>query len=187
MALLPVFVLVGLTFVLLLMASNGQGAVMSGETKIKIELLLLVAVGSGGAGQLFRSSSEPTDPHRYSRRHFIACKFYPPSKPLLLKPLSSERHRRPSCCRQQQAGPRRFHISWSRYPGPSRMMAAPGRSSWEFAQMRVQRMRRWRPSLRESSSWCSPIVVRPTSDEERIESADNRSCHDGFVFGAPLT
>jgi hypothetical protein len=35
MVLLPVFVLVGLTFVLLLMASKRQGAVMSGETKIK--------------------------------------------------------------------------------------------------------------------------------------------------------
>jgi hypothetical protein len=32
--------------------------------------------------------------------------------------------------------------------------------------MRGQRMRRWRPSLGGSSSWCSPIVVRPTSDEE---------------------
>ena len=35
MVLLPVFVLVGFTFVLLLMAGKGQGAVMSGETKIK--------------------------------------------------------------------------------------------------------------------------------------------------------
>jgi hypothetical protein len=33
--LLPVFVLVGLTFVLLLMVGKRQGAVMSGETKIK--------------------------------------------------------------------------------------------------------------------------------------------------------
>ncbi len=35
MVLLPVFVLVGFTFVLLLMAGRRQGAVMAGETKIE--------------------------------------------------------------------------------------------------------------------------------------------------------
>jgi hypothetical protein len=125
----------------------------------------------------FAALGAPTGPPRYSRRHFVICKFCPPSRPLPLMPLSRERRRRPSCCRQQQAGSRRFDISWSRHPEPGRMMAALGQLSWAFQpRTREQRMRRWRPSLGGCSSWYSPIVVRPTSDEERIESVDNGSC-----------
>ena len=91
-------------------------------------------------------------------------------------PLSSEQRRRPSCCCQQRAGSRRFDISESRYPEQSRTMAALGRRSWPFQpRMKVQRMRRWRPSLREFFSWHSPIVMRPTSDERQMGSAGKRS------------
>jgi hypothetical protein len=128
-------------------------------------------------GRLFRGSSEPIDPPLYSCRHLITwSKFCQPSKPPLPMPLSSGQHRQPSCCRQQQAGSRRFDISWSRYLEPSRTMAALGRQSWRFQpRMKVQRMRRWRPSLREFSSWCTPILVRPTSDKGQTRSAGKSS------------
>jgi hypothetical protein len=43
----------------------------------------------GGAGQYF---VEPIDPPLYSRRHFITCKFYQPSKLFVLMPVSDEQH-----------------------------------------------------------------------------------------------
>jgi hypothetical protein len=134
-------------------------------------------VGSAGQASCFGVVSELIDPSLNSRRHSTTWrKFCQPSKPSLLMPLSSERHRRPSCCCQQQAGSRRFDISESRYPEPSRTMAALGQRSWPFQpRMRGQRMRRWQPSPREFSSWCSPVVVRPTSDERQTRSAGKSS------------
>ena len=63
-------------------------------------------------------------------------------------------------------------------------MAALGRRSWPVRpRMKVQRMREWRPSLKEFSSWCLPVVVRPVLDNEQIEPADKGSSENGFVFG----
>jgi hypothetical protein len=115
-----------------------------------------------------------------SRRHFITCKFCQPSKLFLPMPLSDERHRLPSCCRQQRVGSRRFDTSSSRYLELGKMMATPGRQSlpalWPFQRrMTVQRMREQRLSLRELSSLCLPVVVRPVLDAGQIGSADEGS------------
>jgi|ERR1700732_4225593 len=118
----------------------------------------------------------PKDP----RRHFVTCKFCQPSRLFLPMPLSDEQHRLPSCCHQQRVGSRRFDISSSRYLEPGRtrkpLMAALDRPFWPVQQRRkVQRMREWRPSPREFSSWCLPVAVRPVSDKEQIVSADEGS------------
>jgi len=145
-------------------------------------------VGSAGRVNCFGVVSEPIDPSLKSRRHSTTWrKSCRPSKPSLQMPLSSERHRQPSCCCQPQAGSRRFDISESRYPAPGRTMAALGQRSWQFQpRMRGQRMRRWQPSPGEFSSWCSPVVVRPTSNGGKIESADEGSCENKFVLGVPI-
>jgi hypothetical protein len=44
-------------------------------------------------------------------------------------------------------------------------------------------MREQRLSLKEFSSWCPPVVVRPVLDKEQIEPAAEGSLDNGFVFG----
>jgi len=126
-----------------------------------------LTVGSAGRVSCFSVVSELIDPSLNSRRHSTTWrKSCRPSKPSLQMPSSSERHRQPSCCRQPQAGSRRFDISGSRYPEPGRTMAALGQRSWPFQpRMRGQRKRRRQPSPGGFSSWCSPICC--ASDIER--------------------
>jgi hypothetical protein len=38
-------------------------------------------------------------------------------------------------------------------------------------------------TVREFSSWCPPVVVRPVLDKEQIEPAGEGSSDNGFVFG----
>lgn len=151
-------------------------------------LAALVACWSAARGGSFGIVNKLIDPSPNSRRHPSTWrKSCRPSKPSLQMPSSRARHRQPSCCCQPQAGSRRFDISESRYPEPGRMMAALGQWSLPSQpRMRGQRMRRWQPSPGGFSSWCSPIVMRSTSNGGKMESADEGSCTNEFVLGAPI-
>jgi hypothetical protein len=122
-----------------------------------------------------------------SRRQFNACKFCQRPKPSQPMPLSNEQRRLPSNCHQQRAGSRRFDTSSLRYlvPGRTRrhLMAVLDRQFCPVQpQMMVQRMQEQRPSLKESSSWCLPVVVRPVLNVEQTESAEKGSSYNRFIF-----
>ena len=117
----------------------------------------------------------------------VTCKSCQPSRPSRLMPLCRALHQPPSCCRRQQAVLRRSDTSSSQYPEPGRTnsqrMAAPDRRSWPVQpRKKALRMRALRPLLRESSSWCLPVVARSVLNTGQMEPTDKSSGDNGFVF-----